>query len=104
MFLYDEENFSRRHGFDQGAEPAIIIRYSAPPDLRRMLIQIARDCTMPLNQLRHLICNSLNEPIDDNNWSDINIKQEINWLVDNAKWYEIYESLLQNYFQNGNPK
>lgn len=87
----DSAIFSERHGFYEQVESEITIRNEAPPELRGIIVQLAEKYGMSVTALRKLICDLLMKRIDENNWSDVNIRNEIIYLIDNAQWYKVYD-------------
>lgn len=85
------EKFSDR--FVIGAEQIEIkVRYEAPADLRNALPVIAEEHGLTPSPLRNIICKVLLKSPDPSNWSEYpNILSEVNHLVANCKWYEVYD-------------
>ena len=93
MIAITDDKFSERFGFENTEEPSeITIRYEAPDGLRQIIPLIAIECNFTPIPLREIICPLLLVPPDTNNWSEYpNIKDEIDRLLSDCKWYEIYD-------------
>ncbi|MBV6852672.1 hypothetical protein KWH45_04320 [Xanthomonas campestris pv. mirabilis] len=82
--------FSERFGYTAPA-PDITVREDAP-DVRRGSVSVAAGkAGLPPKEMRKIVCESLSEPTDSNNWSDSNVIEETNRLLENCHWFEVYE-------------
>jgi len=81
------ERFSRRHGFEH--EPKdITIRYDAPPELRSVVLDLARESGAV--GLLALVCKTLRVR-DEGNWSPDYVARETQGKLDSAEWFEVYD-------------
>lgn len=86
-----KDRFSRREGY-QPTEKPITIRNDAPKELRGYLPRIAYSLGQSRYNLRELICNELKEVPDYNdNWGELNIEREVDYLLETCEWYQIYD-------------
>ncbi|MBE9397629.1 hypothetical protein IOQ59_10190 [Pontibacterium sp. N1Y112] len=86
------KSFSNRFGYQEVAEAEISIREDAPEGFRGFLVQLAYDNGFDPNKLRDLTCRVLRVRPDPNNWSMYpNIDNEVRELIDNCKWYKVYD-------------
>lgn len=83
--------FSERMGVRQVKEVPITVRNDAPYKFRGVLVDLAYECGFQPKQLRSLICKVLRERPDDNNWSEGNVKREVQTLLDHCEWYHVYD-------------
>lgn len=91
------QKFSERHGFVP-TENEITIQHDAPDELRNAIIQIAYEAGFSPSPLRTLICRILRKRPDPNNWSEYpNIEWEVEALLDNCEWYEVYDIIEEIY-------
>jgi hypothetical protein len=84
--------FSRRHGFSSGSNGSLIY-HDAPESVRVGLLTIIHD-TMgtPPSGMRSIVCGALRVRPDPGNWSEYpNIWGEVEGLVFDADWYEVYD-------------
>ena len=85
------ERFSDRQGYHP-SEAEITLREDAPESLRHAILQIAKDLGMRPSRLRENICEVLLVAPDPNNWSEYpNIRDEVQWLIENCDWYKVYD-------------
>jgi len=93
------EIFSKRHGFTQVEEIEITVREDAPNGLRGFIIDVTENgCDLRPTDLRQIICRVLKESPDSNNWSEYpNIDNEIRYLLQDCKWYKVYDIIEQLY-------
>lgn len=85
-------SFSKRYGYNTTSEVDITIREDAPESMRIFLVQFAYDYGFKPSKLRELVCRVLRVRPDENNWSEFpNIDVEVKNLVDNCKWYKVYD-------------
>ncbi|MAK71395.1 MAG: hypothetical protein CMF19_05070 [Idiomarinaceae bacterium] len=86
------DKFSKRFGYSSVEEVEITVREDAPEALREFLIPLAYDYGIGPKKLRELACKLLRKAPDQNNWSEYpNIDYEVRELIDNCKWYKIYD-------------
>ncbi|MGY5586221.1 AbiJ-NTD4 domain-containing protein [Vibrio cincinnatiensis] len=84
--------FSKRYGYNTASEVDITVREDAPESMRHFLVQFAYDYGFKPSKLRDLVCRVLRVRPDENNWSEFpNIDVEVKDLVDNCKWYWVYD-------------
>lgn len=87
----NHEPFSRRHGFCQ-ANDEIKIRNEAPLEVREALLMIANgELDLGAHKIRDVLCAALRKTPDSNNWSEPNVWGECQHLLENAKWYKVYD-------------
>lgn len=82
--------FSERFGYT-APEPDITIREDAPDVLRGSVSVAAGRAGLKPKEMRQIVCEALSEPTDPNNWSDPNVIDETNRLLENCHWFEVYE-------------
>lgn len=89
----DRENkFSARFGFEETEQTEIKVRHDAPSELRSALPVIVEKNDLSPKPLRKIICKVLLISPNPNNWSEYpNIEHEVNELLENCKWYEVYD-------------
>jgi len=93
-----KDTFSRRHGFASTTEVDITIREGAPEELRGYLIQLAYECMLKPSELRVLLCRTLKKQPDPSNWSEFpNIDYENHGLIQECKWYKVYDFIERLY-------
>lgn len=86
------DKFSKRFGYSSVEEAEIAVREDAPEDLRGFLIQLAYEYGVGPKKLRGLVCKLFRKAPDKNNWSEYpNIDCEVRELIDNCKWYKVYD-------------
>lgn len=86
------DSFSKRHGFASVEEAEITVREDAPQALQEYLIQLVYECGLKPSDLRLIICQALKVLPDKQNWSERpNIHEENVQLLDNCKWYKVYD-------------
>lgn len=85
------ERFSKRNGYQQSTEIEISVRQEAPHELRGVVVQLAYECGFFPEILLDVLCRLLRKRFDPSSWSNTHIKNEINKLVDNCKWYRVYD-------------
>lgn len=83
-------SFSERHGLVP-PDPEISIREEAPVELRGVLLRLAYDAGLSPDDLRSLITRFLWTVPDGNNWSDGNVAWEVQALIYNCAWNEVYD-------------
>ena len=84
-------SFSRRQGYSR-PEAEISIRHDAPADLRAAIVSIAYRSGFAPSNLRHILCGILYRVPDKNNWSEYpNIKNEVEDLIEDLEWFEVYD-------------
>ena len=85
------ERFSDRQGYQPPAAP-ITIREDAPSGLRDAIPLIAERVGMKPSAMRRVICKILLKRPDPGNWSEYpNIRHEVDWLMEEAPWYKVYD-------------
>jgi hypothetical protein len=83
--------FSERHGY-QAPTVSITVRYEAPGFLRRGILSVALKSGFNARALRSIICEALDSlPDEAQNWSDPNVLNECEGLIDNCEWFEVYD-------------
>ena len=83
--------FSDRHGYSI-PEAEITIRHEAPDWLRSLVVRAAYDSGLQPSSLRDVLCGLLLEAPDAGNWSEFpNIDGEVNHLLRNAEWFQVYD-------------
>jgi hypothetical protein len=88
----NDDLFSSRHGFRQTSNVEISVRHDAPFELRGALVELSYSCGYSPKSLRSLICQVLLKRPDPNNWSEYpNIDYEVRELIDDCKWYRVYD-------------
>ena len=84
--------FSSRYGFKPNAAE-IKIREDAPTTFRNYLLIIMYP-HMKLRNIRETICRAVKEDPDSNNWRENDfMKAEVESLINNAKWYYVYDAI-----------
>lgn len=83
--------FSRRHGYI-GEEQEITIREDALPGLRWWVYLAARKQLHP-NKIRTLLCETLMEAPNDDNWSEGNVAGECRGLLNGCEWFRVYDAI-----------
>jgi len=82
-------SFSKKHAYS--ATPAIKFREDAPEGLRYAVIQAAYS-ELNYTQIREVICLTIHEAPDVNNWSEIpNIRNEVHGIMTSLEWYRVYD-------------
>ena len=85
------ERFSARQGY-RPTDAQITVREDAPSDLRGAVLMIAEAADMQPYTMRQVICKVLLVPPDLNNWPEYpSIWQEVARLMEDARWYEVYD-------------
>src|SRR5690606_10053871 len=83
--------FSRRQGL-QPVPSGPPVWNDAPETLRvRLLYILTVRLGLSWSQLRDLVCAVLDRLPDANNWSEPNIKGEVQDLIANAPWFKIFD-------------
>ena len=83
--------FSDRQGY-RPPDAEITIREDAPESLRHAILQIAKGLGMKPSQIREHICEVLLVAPNPNNWTENpNIRDEVQWLIENCDWYKVYD-------------
>lgn len=83
-------SFSDRYNH-QPPDAEITIREDAPDELRLAVLQIAIDNGLAPSDLRDIACSILFICPDQNNWSESNIRAEVQSILKNALWYSVYD-------------
>jgi len=83
-------SFPERFGH-RAPEPPITVRNDAPKNFRGALVMLGNEA-LGAKQLREVVCSTLLEPPDADNWSASNVLEEVRWLVTSkAEWPQVYE-------------
>ena len=83
--------FSARQGYRPEDIP-VTIREDAPAELRQAILMLAESLGMNPHDIRGIICGVLLVRPDPNNWSAYpNVWHEVNYLIDGAHWYKVYD-------------
>lgn len=90
MVIDSNEPFSRRYGYS-APEAAISIREDAPDFVRSAVVSLARGFGLSPDTLRSEICAGLLRTPDRNNWSPDNVSREVEFLIEDAPWYRVYD-------------
>jgi hypothetical protein len=95
--MSEARRFSERFGYaPEDAE--ITVQHDAPSELRGAVPVIAYESGLSPAPLRLLICRVLRTRPDQSNWSEYpNIAGEVECLIDNCQWYEVYEIIEEIY-------
>ena len=98
------KRFSDRQGY-RPAAAQITVHEDAPSELRGALPLIAKAAGMQPSAMRQVICEVLLVSPDQDNWSEYpNIWNEVTCLIEEARWYKVYdiaESLYAKLATNG---
>jgi hypothetical protein len=90
--MQNRERFSERFNFGETEQVEITVRQDAPDKLRGVLPIISNEVGISPEPLRKIVCGFLRELPDPNNWSEYpNIQQEVVHLLQNCKWYKVYD-------------
>ena len=93
-----QKRFSERLGYSEPKSSKISVRYEAPEKLRGVLPIIASEVGLSPKPMRQLVCRILRERPNPDNWSEYpNIHDEVNELIDNCEWYEVYDIIEEVY-------
>jgi hypothetical protein len=84
------DRFSERQGFALPDVP-ITIREEAPTNFRYFLPQIAGEFGLSPHAMRSIVCDLLYEAPDSNNWSEGNVHNEVEGLIDGCAWFQVYD-------------
>jgi AbiJ N-terminal domain 4 len=82
--------FSRRHGYEP-SDREIVIREEAPEEFRAALLHISEEVGLSPKELRDIVCRVLRKLPDRGNWSDSNVRQEIESLIQECEWFRVYD-------------
>ncbi len=105
--MNDSKRFSKRFGLDSATNTEIVVRNDAPYDLRGVVINIAYEAGFTPAPIRNLICRILRKRPNPSNWSEWpNIAGEVEELIDNCNWYEVYDIIeeIHKSLQSGRKK
>lgn len=83
-------SFSKKHGYGTAEKP-ITIREDAPLALREFVLQAAYDAGLSAEATRIIVCRTLRQAPDRNNWSERPVRNEVQELVENCDWYKVYD-------------
>lgn len=90
--MMNEQTFSKRKEFDYLLEKEITVREDAPDGLRGFIRMAFYALEKKPSDLRRIITKVLKTPPDSGNWSEFpNIDNEVEFLLDNCKWYAVYD-------------
>ena len=84
------EPFSSRNNYRPPAAE-ISVRECAPVRLRHAIPLIAASAGMGLIEIRKAICEELLIQHNIRNWDEQDVQIEVNNLLENADWYEVYD-------------
>lgn len=85
------KRFSSRNNY-KAKEVPITIREDAPRGLQEFIIQTAYHFEITPTQLRDVICRIVRKIADtEHNWGEENIKRENTELLENCKWFYVYD-------------
>ncbi len=84
------EPFSSRNNYRPPAAE-ISVREDAPVRLRHAIPLIASDVGFGWTAIREVVCKVLLELRDPGNYSESEIQHEVNYLLSEAPWYEVYD-------------
>lgn len=84
------ESFSRRHGYSS-TPPEITIREGVTDYVRHYAINDAIGESLRPHALRNIVCRIVHAAPDANNWSDGNMRREIEDIVAGCKWWLVYD-------------
>ena len=86
-----DHSSSDRHGY-RPAAAQIVVREDAPSALRGAIPAIAEEAGMKPSAMRRVICRVLLVRPDPSNWSEYpNIREEVAWRMDEARWPKVYD-------------
>lgn len=72
----------------------ITVRHDAPEELRGVVVDIAERFGLRPSHLRGLLCRLFYKRPDPGNWSEYpNIANEVQTLIDECAWYEVYDAV-----------
>lgn len=72
----------------------IKVRHDAPDELRGVVVDIAERCGLRPGHMRSLLCALFYKRPDPSNWSEYpNIANEVQMLMDECPWYEVYDAI-----------
>lgn len=96
--MNEHKKFSDRHGYSELGKSEITVRNDAPEKLRGVVPVIAYGIGLSPKPMRRIICQILQERPDPSNWSEYpNIESEVQNLIDNCEWYEVYDIIEEIY-------
>ena len=81
--------FSERYGYEP-QDTEITVREDAPHNLRGAVVSIAYEAGLSPQGVRAIVCSTLRERENDNNWSDDPVDGEVRDHLDSCQWYEVY--------------
>lgn len=84
------ELFSKRLGIEV-PEKEITIRNDAPAELRAYIPEVYYEINKYPSEVRSIVCRALRTAPDQDNWSDNNVKWEVQCLLAECDWYKIYD-------------
>jgi hypothetical protein len=83
-------SFSQRHGYS-GQAKEITVREDAPDCIRVVALETASSLRLSPSTMRDLVCLVLRTRPDLGNWSDGNIRREVEYLVYGCDWFRVYD-------------
>jgi hypothetical protein len=87
------ERVSTRNGLSR-PDTEIQIKNDAPDELRGAILSIAYGCDIKPSVIRQMLCTILARAPDRSNWSEFpNIYSEVNGLLSECEWFEVYDLL-----------
>lgn len=89
MILDMDDLFSARHRC--AIPPEITVRYEAPNWLREFVIRRADEASLSSEAVRDMLCDILLISHNPANWSERFVKDEVESLLKNAEWYQVYD-------------
>jgi len=88
--MTSSERFSKRHGY-RPRDVEIRVRDDAPSSMRSAMVQIAIEVGLQPSQLREILCRVLRVAPNPNNWSDPNVLEEVEGLIQRCEWFRVYD-------------
>lgn len=107
MSSFGDAPFSDRFGF-HAPDAEITVREDAPDVVRDAILMLGYDAGFGPDSMRDIVCGVLLRRPDPNNWSPGNVENEVQYLINDAPWYKIYDlaeriyaKMLGNYNYSG---
>ena len=95
--------FSKRQGF-KPEQVEISVRNDAPEGLREYIVQTVSSLGYEADFMRTIICRLLKKIPDRNNWSEPNVYFEVVGLLQDCRWYYVYDAIEFFYSKIERPK